>query len=103
MIHIKSLKIDFFSREHPQNLLKNCSLLKELDNSAQGTGFAFIVMADVFTKIPGMQLKDYVNFNSEAHSSTRCPILVSSILPDAYITWIGITDWHHRGCYLNTI
>ena len=27
--------------------------MKELDDSAQGTGFAFIVMADVFTKIPG--------------------------------------------------
>ena len=34
-------------------MLKNCSLVKELDDSAQGTGFAFIVMADVFTKIPG--------------------------------------------------
>ena len=27
--------------------------MRELDDSAQGTGFAFIVMADVFTKIPG--------------------------------------------------
>ena len=35
------------------NNLRNCSLVKELDDSAQGTGFAFIVMADVFTKIPG--------------------------------------------------
>jgi len=42
-----------FIKLHPQNLLKNCSLTKELDDSAQGTGFAFIVMADVFTKIPG--------------------------------------------------
>ena len=33
--------------------IKNCSLTRELDDSAQGTGFAFIVMADVFTKIPG--------------------------------------------------
>ena len=33
--------------------IRNCSLVKELDDSAQGTGFAFIVMADVFTKIPG--------------------------------------------------
>ena len=33
--------------------MRNCSLVKELDDSAQGTGFAFIVMADVFTKIPG--------------------------------------------------
>jgi len=38
---------------HPTNSLRNCSLVKELDDSAQGTGFAFIVMADVFTKIPG--------------------------------------------------
>ena len=42
-----------FTREHPLNDLRNCSLVKELDDSAQGTGFAFIVMADVFTKIPG--------------------------------------------------
>ena len=28
-------------------------MTRELDDSAQGTGFAFIVMADVFTKIPG--------------------------------------------------
>ena len=28
----------------------------ELDASAQGTGFAFIVMAEVFTKIPGAPL-----------------------------------------------
>ena len=40
---------------HPDKIdsFKNCSLVKELDDSAQGTGFAFIVMADVFTKIPG--------------------------------------------------
>merc|ERR1740124_1931082 len=42
-----------FVKIHPEHLLKNCSLVKELDDSAQGTGFAFIVMADVFTKIPG--------------------------------------------------
>ena len=42
-----------YSKDHPENSLKNCSLVKELDDSAQGTGFAFIVMADVFTKIPG--------------------------------------------------
>ena len=43
------------SRLHPDQAdsFKNCSLVKELDDSAQGTGFAFIVMADVFTKIPG--------------------------------------------------
>lgn len=35
------------------NNLKNCSLAKELDQAAQGTGLAFIVMADVFTKLPG--------------------------------------------------
>ena len=33
--------------------LKNCSLTAELDQAAQGTGLAFIVMADVFTKLPG--------------------------------------------------
>ena len=33
--------------------LKNCSLTGELDQAAQGTGLAFIVMADVFTKLPG--------------------------------------------------
>ena len=26
---------------------------RELDQAAQGTGLAFIVMADVFTKLPG--------------------------------------------------
>ena len=42
-------------RLHPDltSAVRNCSLVKELDDSAQGTGFAFIVMADVFTKIPG--------------------------------------------------
>jgi SNF family Na+-dependent transporter len=33
--------------------LKNCSIEAELDQAAQGTGLAFIVMADVFTKLPG--------------------------------------------------
>ena len=33
--------------------LKNCSIADELDQAAQGTGLAFIVMADVFTKLPG--------------------------------------------------
>ena len=40
-------------RNHAHTPLKNCSLVKEPDDSAQGTGFAFIVMADVFTRIPG--------------------------------------------------
>ena len=35
------------------NNLKNCSIASELDQAAQGTGLAFIVMADVFTKLPG--------------------------------------------------
>ena len=39
-----------FTAEHG---LKNCSLAAELDDAAQGTGLAFIVMADVFTKLPG--------------------------------------------------
>ncbi len=33
--------------------LKNCTIEAELDQAAQGTGLAFIVMADVFTKLPG--------------------------------------------------
>ncbi|TRY67705.1 hypothetical protein TCAL_11438 [Tigriopus californicus] len=38
----------------PQDLyLKNCTLEDELESAAQGTGLAFIVMADVFTKLPG--------------------------------------------------
>ena len=37
----------------PGHVLQNCSLTKELDQAAQGTGLAFIVMADVFTKLPG--------------------------------------------------
>ena len=52
----KVSKANFFhSRNHPDQVdfVRNCSLVKELDDSAQGTGFAFIVMADVFTKIPG--------------------------------------------------
>ena len=48
----------WMSRNHTvaHTQLKNCSLVKELDDFAQGTGFAFIVMADVFTKIPGAPL-----------------------------------------------
>jgi len=47
--------LDGFVKLHPEQMdfVRNCSLVKELDDSAQGTGFAFIVMADVFTKIPG--------------------------------------------------
>ena len=33
--------------------LKNCSLVEYLNDAAEGTGLAFIVMADVFTKLPG--------------------------------------------------
>jgi solute carrier family 6 amino acid/orphan transporter-like 15/16/17/18/20 len=35
------------------HVLKNCSMAQELDQAAEGTGLAFIVMADVFTKLPG--------------------------------------------------
>lgn len=35
------------------NTLKNCSLVEYLNDAAEGTGLAFIVMADVFTKLPG--------------------------------------------------
>jgi len=47
--------LEGFVKLHPDltSAVRNCSLVKELDDSAQGTGFAFIVMADVFTKIPG--------------------------------------------------
>jgi len=48
--------MDGVFKNHAHTQLKNCSLVKELDDSAQGTGFAFIVMADVFTKIPGAPL-----------------------------------------------
>jgi len=48
-----SAAIQGYASLNPTNSLRNCSLVKELDDSAQGTGFAFIVMADVFTKIPG--------------------------------------------------
>ena len=41
-----------FTVEHG---LKNCSLAAELDDAAQGTGLAFIVMADVFTQLPWSQ------------------------------------------------
>ena len=41
-----------FSMEHS---LRNCSLEAELDEAAQGTGLAFIVMADVFTQLPWSQ------------------------------------------------
>ncbi|QQP53374.1 Transporter, partial [Caligus rogercresseyi] len=33
--------------------LHNCTMEKELNQAAEGTGLAFIVMADVFTKLPG--------------------------------------------------
>ncbi|CAB4063503.1 SLC6A15S [Lepeophtheirus salmonis] len=33
--------------------LRNCSMEKELNQAAEGTGLAFIVMADVFTMLPG--------------------------------------------------
>ena len=36
-----------------ENQLKNCSMTEFLDDAASGTGLAFIVMADVFTKLPG--------------------------------------------------
>jgi len=48
--------MDGVFKNHGHTSLKNCSLVKELDESAQGTGFAFIVMAEVFTKIPGAPL-----------------------------------------------
>ncbi len=35
------------------NKLLNCTIEKELEDAAQGTGLAFIVMPDVFTKLPG--------------------------------------------------
>jgi SNF family Na+-dependent transporter len=41
---------NFYTQGHE---LKNCSLVSELNQAAEGTGLAFIVMADVFTKLPG--------------------------------------------------
>merc|ERR1711935_128500 len=41
-----------FLRNHEHTPLRSCSLEKELDQAAQGTGLAFIVMAEVFTAIP---------------------------------------------------
>ena len=41
---------EFYTQGHE---LKNCSLVSELNQAAEGTGLAFIVMADVFTKLPG--------------------------------------------------
>ncbi len=38
---------------HGENALRNCSLERELDQAAEGTGLAFIVMPEVFTKLPG--------------------------------------------------
>ncbi len=40
----------------------NCSLEKELDAAAQGTGLAFIVMADVFTMLPGAPFWSFLFF-----------------------------------------
>lgn len=41
---------------NPSLKLQNCSLESELNHAAQGTGLAFIVMADVFTALPGAPL-----------------------------------------------
>ena len=41
---------------------RNCSLARELDQAAQGTGLAFIVMADVFTKLPGAPFWSFLFF-----------------------------------------
>ncbi len=41
---------------NPSLNLHNCSLESELNHAAQGTGLAFIVMADVFTALPGAPL-----------------------------------------------
>ena len=47
--------LDLMSKASAANFtgLKNCTLEAELDQAAQGTGLAFIVMADVFTMLPG--------------------------------------------------
>ncbi len=42
--------------------LRNCSLEVELNKAAQGTGLAFIVMTDVFTKLPGAPFWSFLFF-----------------------------------------
>ena len=49
--------------DHPNLSLKNCSIAAELDQAAQGTGLAFIVMADVFTKLPGAPFWSFLFFS----------------------------------------
>ena len=46
-----------------ENSLKNCSLVEYLNDAASGTGLAFIVMADVFTKLPGAPLWSLLFFS----------------------------------------
>jgi len=43
--------------------LRHCSIAAELDQAAQGTGLAFIVMADVFTKLPGAPFWSFLFFS----------------------------------------
>lgn len=46
-----------------ENQLTNCSLTEYLNDAASGTGLAFIVMADVFTKMPGSPIWSVLFFS----------------------------------------
>ncbi len=52
----------FSSDGHSSWPFSNCSLEAELSQAAQGTGLAFIVMADVFAKLPGAPLWSFLFF-----------------------------------------
>lgn len=43
--------------------IRDCNLAEELDQAAQGTGLAFIVMADVFTVLPGSPFWSFLFFS----------------------------------------
>merc|ERR1712223_1993409 len=52
--HILNLNVTLMNETFVgENILRNCSLVEYLNDAASGTGLAFIVMADVFTKLPG--------------------------------------------------
>lgn len=54
--------------------LRNCSLEEELDDAAQGTGLAFIVMADVFTKLPAAPVWSFLFFAMLLYVDTQAEL-----------------------------